>query len=228
MKKSFKTFFIIPTFIFTFIVLMISCKKNDEPVNLTDIEGNIYKIITINKQTWMAENLKTTKLNDGTSIPNTKPSNSSWDWYHNKTFAYCWFNNDSTNKEVYGALYNWYTISTAKLCPKGWHVPSEFDLDALVTFIGGYAGTAGKLKETGTTHWNSPNSDATNETGFTALPAGFTTSGYFFGFGNKTLIWSSTETDVDNAYEWSMSNYDYLAKEVVSKEFGGSVRCIKD
>jgi uncharacterized protein (TIGR02145 family) len=228
MKKSVKTFFIVTTIILTVIASTISCKKNDEPINVTDIDGNVYKIVTINKKIWMAENLKTTKLNDGTSIPNTKPSNSSWDWYHNKTFAYCWYNNESANKEVYGALYNWYTISTAKLCPKGWHVPNEDELEALVTYIGGYAGTAGKLRETGITHWNSPNSDATNETGFTALPAGFTTNGYFFGFGDKTIIWSSTESDSDNAYEWSVSTLPFIAKEAIEKEFGGSVRCIKD
>jgi uncharacterized protein (TIGR02145 family) len=226
MKKSNKTLFTVFTVLL--IVLMISCKKNDEPVNVTDVEGNVYKIVTINKKIWMAENLKTIKLNDGTLIPNTKPSNSSWDWYHNKTFAYCWYSNDSTNKEKYGALYNWYTISTGKLCPNGWHVPSNIELDAVVAFIGGYDGNSGKLMETGTTHWNNPVINATNETGFTALPAGFTSSGYFFGIGESTLIWSSTTSDTEKAYAWNINRSSYFVTESVPYEYGASVRCVKD
>jgi uncharacterized protein (TIGR02145 family) len=226
MKKSFHHILVLSFLIFTISFLNKGCKKDDEPTNVTDIEGNVYKIVTINNKIWMAENLKTTKLNDNTSIPNTKPSNDSWDWYHYKTFAYCWYNNDPTNRETYGALYNWYTISSGKLCPNGWHVPTENEFKELTTFIGPLM--AGKLKESGTAHWESPNSDATDELRFTALPAGYTTSGFFFGIGNKTLLWSATEVDTDNAYEWSMSQNPSMDRESVAKEFGASVRCIKD
>ena len=142
--------------------------------------------------------------------------------------AYCWYNNDITYKDVYGPLYNWYTVSSGKLCPKGWHVPSETEFMLLTTYIGGFDGGGKKLKETGTAHWNNPNTDATNEFGFTALPGGYTMGGYFFGMGDVTLIWTSTETDNSNAYEWNISRIPYFVREDLTKQFGASVRCLKD
>ncbi len=170
-----------------FIILINSCKKDKESTTVIDIDGNVYKIITIGTQTWMAENLKTTKLYDGTSIPNITKSS---DWYVLKTFAYCWYNNDSTiNKNVYGALYNWYTVFTDKICPQGWHVPSNDEWTTLTTFIGGLSNAGGALKEIDTTHWNSPNTNATNESGFTALPSGgCSNDGTFNSIGNEGIL----------------------------------------
>jgi uncharacterized protein (TIGR02145 family) len=123
----------------------------------------------------MAENLKTTKLNDGTSIlyiPNGK------DWYSDAstgglrlTPAYCWYSNDeASNRNTYGALYNWCTVNTGKLCLTGWHVPSCVEWETLITFLGVENAAGGKLKEACTKHWKSPNTGATNESGFFALP----------------------------------------------------------
>ena len=114
-------------------------------------------------------NLKTTKYNDGTSIPNVTNDTS---WSNLTTGAYCWYNNDVSYKNPYGALYNWYAVNTGKLAPKGWHVPSDAEWTTLITYLGGESIAGGKLKEAGTTHWLSPNTEATNSTGFSALPGG--------------------------------------------------------
>jgi uncharacterized protein (TIGR02145 family) len=119
----------------------------------TDFENNYYPVVEIGTQVWMAENLKTTRLNDGTTIPLV---NDNTTWYNMTTPGYCWYsNNEATYKNPYGALYNWHVVNTGKLCPTGWHVPTDPEWAILTTFIGG---NAGKLKEKGTIHWQSPNS----------------------------------------------------------------------
>jgi uncharacterized protein (TIGR02145 family) len=208
---------------------------------ISDIEGNIYRTVQIGNQTWMAENLKTTKYNDGTSIP---PVTDNAAWASLTTPAYCWYNNDeATYKATYGALYNWYTINIGNLCPTGWHVPSDEDWKQLEIFLGlsqleadkvGNCGTneGGKLKEIGTLHWYSPNTGATNETGFTGLPGGYC-DGYF-GEGFEAMgfdgsWWSSTEYLTNHA--WSLS-LDYYRSDILrlysNKPYGLSVRCLKD
>jgi uncharacterized protein (TIGR02145 family) len=134
-----------------------------------DIDGNIYHSVTIGTQVWLTEDLKTTRYNDGTPIPYVTDT-AEWGRLHSG--AYCWANNDESNKSIYGALYNWYTTDLGKLCPAGWHVSSNNDWEKLVDYCGGWEIAGGKLKEAGTTHWESPNLGATNEFGFTALPAG--------------------------------------------------------
>jgi uncharacterized protein (TIGR02145 family) len=135
---------------------------------ITDADGNYYNIVTIGTQTWMAENLETTKYNDGNNIPNISDNVA---WSNLTTPGYCWYNNDdSTYKNLYGALYNWYTVNRGKLCPIGWHVPTDAEWTTLTTYLGGESVAGGRLKETGTMHWVSPNVGAINETGFTALP----------------------------------------------------------
>ena len=168
----------------TLFVLILFCMR---PVGLKaqtlkDIEGNVYPAVIIGTQVWMAENLKTTKYNDGMAIPLVSDNNA---WEALKTPGYCWYNNDAAaNKNRFGALYNWYTVNTKKLCPAGWHVPNDKEWTTLRTYLGGEEIAGGKLKETGTTHWTSPNTDATNQTGFTALPGGGRRSnGEFFGLG---------------------------------------------
>ena len=144
--------------------------------SIKDIEGNVYKTIAIGKQVWMTENLKTTKFNDGTSIPMVTENEA---WIKLTTPAYSWYNNDSTaNKNTYGALYNWYTVKTNKLCPAGWHVPTDAEWVALITYLEGFTVAGGKMKEKGIEHWKSPNEGATNETGFTALPGGYRSRQY--------------------------------------------------
>lgn len=151
---------------------------------VADIDGNIYNTIAIGSQIWMKENLRTTKYNDGTSIPLVTNST---EWA-SITLGYCWYNNDPANyKSTYGALYNFLAVCSIynggkNICPTGWHVPSYDEWVTLALYldpnaiqfyntISSVAG--GKLKESGTDHWQSPNFGATNETGFTALPGGY-------------------------------------------------------
>lgn len=209
------------------VILATSCKKDEEPpatppTSVTDTEGNVYKIVTIGTQTWMAENLKVTKLNDGTSITS--------ETFDIKTPGYCWPDGSSGNKDVYGALYNWYAINSGKLCPVGWDVPNDSEWTTLTEYAGGTQTGGNKLKESGTTHWGSSNVGATNETGFTALPAGERGNlGYITGFGGISVWWSSTETDNLNAPIWYIySDVPNVSTGPYTKLAGASVRCIKN
>jgi len=193
-----------------------------------DIDGNVYKTVTIGTKVWMAENLKTTKYNDGTAIPLVADDKA---WEALTTPAYCWYNNDATaNKKTYGALYNWYTVNTKKLCPTGWHVPSDAEWTTLTTNLGGESVAGGKLKETSTTHWQSPNTGATNETGFTALPSGYrSSSGTYNYIGLNGYWWSSSEYSPPNAYSRSMNYYrSNVYRYSYYKQDGFSVRCLRD
>lgn len=212
-----------------------SCKKGDESSNpassetVTDIDGNIYKTVTIGTQIWMAENLKTTKYNDGTAIQLVTDNTV---WKNSASPAYCWYKNDEgTYKNTYGALYNWYAVSTGKLSPSGWHVPSDSEWTTLISFLGGDAVSGGKLKEMGTAHWLSPNSGATNENGFSALPGGckVTDSRLFVGIGEAGFFWSCISAQ--NAMAWYRQIlYDTTTSMQINefKTTGQSVRCVKD
>lgn len=210
-----------------FILLSYSCKKDDEDTNVTDIDGNVYNTVTIGSQVWLKENLKTTKNNDGTAIPNVIDNTA---WTNSTTSAYCWYGNDLDNKELYGALYNWYTVNTGKLCPKGWHAPTDAELITLSDYLGGDDIAGGKLKEMGTSHWASPNEDATNDSGFTALPGGYRSwNGSFNLAGSYACIWSSTE--LNDIEAWFREIYGWKPNFTNSEDvkgYGFSVRCLKD
>lgn len=195
---------------------------------VSDIEGNEYKVIAIGRQTWMAENLRTTKLNDGTPVPLVKDESK---WTTLATPAYCFYKNDEEAfKPVYGALYNWYAVNTGKLCPSGWHVPGDPEWTLLTDFLGGENIAGGKLKEIGSTYWVEPNAGATNESGFTAYPGGFRYSdGKFFDFGFSSYWWASGEFSSARAYfrflyysDANIYRFDNVKKN------GFSVRCLKD
>ncbi len=197
---------------------------------LKDIEDNIYKTVIIGNQTWMAENLKTTKYNDGSLIP---IYTSSSEWMNIQTPGYCWYNNDmSENIEGYGTLYNWYAVNTGNLCPTGFHVPTNTDWNTLITYLGGTTVAGGKLKETGISHWISPNSDATNESGFFAIPAGYRSfrDGAFFGKGENCTFWSSTSDTSVGGGSVAVTSYNPNVILVVTndKRYGESVRCVKN
>jgi uncharacterized protein (TIGR02145 family) len=196
---------------------------------ITDVEGNVYKTIQIGSQIWMAENLKTTKLNDNTVIRNVTDNN---EWINLTSPGYCWYNNAETPyKAEYGAMYNWFTINTGKLCPTGWHIPSAGEFYTLVTFVGD-ENTAGiKLKETGTTHWESSNQDPapTNETGFTALPGG-ERSGYdgtFTLIGEYCEMWTTSLDMYPNDVIY-MLFVNYAINANRKNTSGYYIRCIKD
>jgi uncharacterized protein (TIGR02145 family) len=220
------------------LTLFIGCKKKTIPpltttpvftpgAGVTDVEGNNYQTVIIGTQEWMKENLKTTKYNDGTAIPLDTI------WNLPTTPVYCWYNDDATTyKSTYGALYNWYTANTGKLCPTGWHVPSDAEWTVLETYLGGSSVAGGKLKETGIIHWTSPNTSATNESGFTALPGGYRDN--YGGFGNilgSGVWWSSTEYGIGASSSWDRRiDYvgSYILRDLDNKTFGFSVRCVKD
>jgi uncharacterized protein (TIGR02145 family) len=182
----------------------------------------------------MAENLKATKYNDGTTIPLVINNT---DWISLSTPGYCWYYNDAeTFKATYGALYNWYVVDAVtnggkNVCPTGWHVPSDTEWTTLTTYLGGQSVAGGKLIEAGTTHWSIPNTGitgGTNETGFTALPSGNRLSDHYSNVGSYGLWWSSTEFSTTNAYGRFVGLSTSVRASGDSKIDGLSVRCIKD
>jgi uncharacterized protein (TIGR02145 family) len=192
----------------------------------TDADGNIFTTVTIGNQVWMASNLKTTKYNDGTAIPLVTDNTA---WFNLTTPAYCLNSNVIANKDTYGALYNWFTVNTGKLCPTGWHVPSDAEWTVLTTYLGGNV-AGGKLKEPGTSHWVSPNTSATNETGFTAVPGGSRySSGTFNNIGYYGVWWSATQ--YSTTYAWNRNVYydnGTVGRDNYEKQYGFSVRCLRD
>jgi uncharacterized protein (TIGR02145 family) len=192
-----------------------------------DIDGNIYKTVNIGSQTWMAENLKTTLYNDGEPIP-IVTDDFAWDTY--ATGIFCYYENEYSNKYLYGALYNWYAVKTGKLCPDGWYVPTDPEWTILTDFLGGESGAGGRLKETGTIHWNSPNAGATNESGFTALPGGYRHyDGGFYSIGSDGMWWSATESPGNFAYyRYLFSGAQNMRSYDGSQRNGYSVRCLRD
>jgi uncharacterized protein (TIGR02145 family) len=202
---------------------------------ISDVDGNTYKIIMTEEGVWMAENLRTTKFNDGKPIPLIKEKSA---WTGTKTPGYGWFSNDANYRKTYGAIYNWHAVNSGKLCPAGWHVATEAEWNELMD----YAGTPQKsgdnpcrLKEKGTAHWKSPNTGGTNDVYFTALPAGSITSSPFEDEpGEKTMWWTATEDKNNlepgqaptNAEIVGLS-YDFHSKTLgtYEKEAGLPVRC---
>nr|MBC8213906.1 fibrobacter succinogenes major paralogous domain-containing protein [Candidatus Neomarinimicrobiota bacterium] len=157
------------TIIVLAVVMLVSCDGN----TMTDIDGNTYQTIQIGTQIWTTTNLKVTHYRNGDAIL-TGYSNSEWsDLDDTETGAYAVYDNNETNADTYGYLYNWYAVDDRRnIAPEGWHIPSDQEWQILVDFLGESV-AAGKMQETGTEHWDSPNSSATNESGFTALPGGY-------------------------------------------------------
>jgi uncharacterized protein (TIGR02145 family) len=204
-----------------------ACEKEEKSITVRDIDGNVYNTVIIGTQVWLQENLRTTKLNDGTPIPMvTDPT----EWGELTTAAYCWYgDNEAAYKEDYGGLYNWYTVNTSKLCPAGWHVPSTAEWDTLISFLGGKDIAGGKLKELGVAHWQSPNDWSTNESGFTALPGGIMmTAGSCRSMGTDAYFWSTNEFDDRYAWIYHLTRARSISSYHPLKSGGASVRCLKD
>jgi len=195
---------------------------------VADIDGNKYASVVIGAQTWMVENLKVTHYRDGRAILYVSDDTA---WSALTTGAYCWCEDDSTNKDTYGALYNFNAVNdSCGLCPEGWHVPTESEWLELVAHLGGESVAGGKMKESGTAHWNDPNVGATDESGFHGLPGGG--RGRISGsgeIGEYATWWSSTSYDSTHAWHWGL--YRGNAKVTFNpghKASGFSVRCVKD
>lgn len=210
------------------ILLMLTngCKKDDDKSTITDIDGNVYHTVKIGTQTWMVENLKVTKYRNGDAIPNVTDGT---EWNNLTTGAYCDYENTASNSAVYGKLYNWYAVTDSRnIAPTGWHVASDEEWTILTTFLGGETVAGGKLKEKGTSHWQSPNYGATNETGFTALPGGYCLGGSYYSLGSNGGWWSST---VRSSYAWfRYMNYGNgeVGRYSYGQTLGYSVRCVRD
>jgi uncharacterized protein (TIGR02145 family) len=183
----------------------------------------------IGTQTWMVENLKTTKYNNGDGIVHDSTDSQ---WGSSADGAYCIYDNNPGLKSDYGCLYNWFAVNDNRgIAPAGWHVATDADWNTLSTYLGGASQAGGKLKEVGTTHWNSPNTGATNETGFTALPGGFRYAdlGTFNNIGNYGYWWSATETSSDNGGTWGIDTQTSVLSGYGSTKYNGySVRCVKN
>lgn len=196
---------------------------------VTDIDGNVYNTVTIGTQVWMLENLKTTRYRNGESIPNVTGGAP---WMALTTGAYCLYDNLSSSKATYGALYNWYAVNDSRnIAPTGWHVPSDTEWQTLATYLGGVLVAGGKMKEVGTSHWTYESLNTTNSSGFTALPGGYihTLDGKFYGLGESGMWWSRTAYDANYAWKFDINAYGaVLMTANVNKRNGYSVRCLKD
>lgn len=184
--------------------------------------------VVIGTQEWMLRNLDVTTYRDGTPIPEVTDNAA---WADLTTGAWCYVSNNSANGPIYGKLYNWYAVNDAKgLAPLGYHIPSNDELTTLFTYLDGELVAGAKLKETGITHWQSPNSGATNSTGWTGLPGGFRdTDGNFYNFNTAGVWWSSTQYDITNAWSFSLSiNYNGVGYGSINKNRAYSIRLIKD
>lgn len=213
------------------------CASPEEVVS--DADGNRYSTVVIGEQEWLVENLKTTHYNDGTPIANVPDVTN---WRNVDEPAYVWYENDSINKEPFGALYNWHAVGNPKgICPQGWRVASDEDWKELEKLLGmtsdqiegtGLRGATegAKLKEVGTGNWVSPNEGASDEFGLSIIPSGRRdSSGRFYDIGEGSTIWTSSETSASSAY------YRHFANSITTigrnpegdKKFGLAVRCIR-
>jgi len=199
-----------------------------EEGTVTDIDGNTYQTVKIGNQWWMAENLKVINYRNGNAIPNITDRG---EWINLTTGAYCIYGNDINNSATYGMLYNWYSVKDSReIAPTGWHIPTRQEWETLIySYLDGEVG--GKMKETGTLHWNSPNTGATNESGFSALPGGVRQGGYAldsYNMGSAAYFWSTTGSG--NAYGIRI-DYDSPFVSLFSEgdpNLGFSVRCVRD
>jgi len=232
MKRAHDLFSLVACIPFLVLLFLLAGSWQDDdrdswiPDTVKDIDGNTYHTVTIGHVVWMVENLRTTRFRNGASISLVTDS---FAWISMKSPAYCWYDNNQTlYRDTYGALYNWYAVESGKLCPKGWHVPTEDDWLSMANYISEDNSIGGKLKEKGTAHWKSPNEGATNEFGFTVLPGGFRGK-TFDGLGLCTFFWSVVEKDEMKSYCTGFTfNSSKLYTAGMFKSTGVYVRCVMD
>jgi len=212
------------------LLALFGCKKADTTV--TDADGNVYHTVTIGKQTWMAENLKTTKYRNGEPIPCVSGSPI---WDDIISGAYCDYDNDTNSSKTYGRLYNWYAVVDKRnIAPPGWHVPTAEEWKELTTYLGGDSIAGRMLKEKGAAHWKGAlpwhitDTSTTNETGFTALPGGWGGSSFCYK-GIDGNWWSSSEGGEGQALLMTMTYDRSYARGGASQRCNAfSVRCVMD
>lgn len=211
-----------------------------QPLTVTDIDGNVYQTVKIGDQWWMTENLQVTHYRSGDPIPQVTES---VPWSGLTSGGYCYYGNDVANEEAYGHLYNWFAVNDDRgLAPVGWHVPTDDEWQQLEIYLGMGQDTAayaavwrgtdegGKLKDTGTAHWDQPNTGATNATGFSALAGGYrVTDGSFTKLRRDATFWTSSENNSDSAWFRDLSySLSQIYRDDYNKRHGFSVRCVRD
>jgi uncharacterized protein (TIGR02145 family) len=227
----------------TFTTLQNSTGINVPGPTVTDIDGNTYQSVTNCGLTFTKTNLNVSKYSDGTLIPQVTDGTQ---WANLTTGAWCYYNNATANGTTYGKLYNWYAVAgiydaaslanpalRKKLAPTGWHIPTDADWTQLTDCLGGAIVAGGKMKSIGTSLWQSPNTGATNSSGFTGLPGGnkLSLSVVPTSLGNQAWFWSSTEFNATNAwFRFLLNDSTQLYRECFdfTKTYGFSVRCVKD
>ena len=212
------------------IILVNGCTKGEDNI-IRDLDGNVYTSVIIGTQVWMVENLKTTRFSNGDVIETTHPSR--LDISEEVSPEYQWApNGDESNIARYGRLYTGYVANDSRnVCPTGWHVPTDDEWMTLSDYLGGSDIAGGKLKEAGTTHWAAPNTGATNETGFSALPSGGRPNS-FCCIGNSGHYWCSY-LGGSGAWVfgllWELSySGSWTGHESNPLDSGWSIRCLKD
>ena len=202
-------------------------RPNSTP-SITDADGNVYTSVIIGTQEWMTENLRTTKYSDGTTIPNVTGNT---EWSSLSTGAWCNYDNSSSNDATYGKLYNWYAVNTNKLCPTGWHVPTDSEWTVLTDYLAadGHIGAEGNALKA-TSGWNS-GGNGTDDYGFLGLPGGnrYNYNGNFSSIGFNGYWWSSSQGSTSNAWYRNLSSYYVVVvRSSTNKKIGFSVRCLWD
>lgn len=235
-KSKFQIF----SFILMAIIFLFNSGCNSKKINFSttvkDIDGNVYHTVKIGTQTWMVENLKTTKYRDGTSIPNITDNDF---WVGLTTGAYCNYNNDAEYVAKYGRLYNWYAVQTGILAPAGWHVATDAEWTTLENYMKTNMGNLGSVGNAlaSKTDWNSsPITEAigndltkNNNSGFTAMPGGCRYINGFLFAGENGEWWSSTETNTSYAWYRDLdTNLSDMSRSNSYKYGGNSVRCVRN
>jgi uncharacterized protein (TIGR02145 family) len=226
------------TLITGLLIIYSSCCKRDASNTVRDIDGNVYRTVAIGNYKWMAQNLKTTRYNNGTILPNVA-GNSAWSVL--SCGAYCWYNDNESNANTYGALYNWYAVKTGNLCPYGFRVPTDAEWKYLEGYVDSLNGVdnpvwdksglrghnAGKRLKA-SSGWRS-GGNGTDDFGFSALPAGERLTGFNNTLGSSGFWWSSTEDTLSSAwYRCMIYSFDYVSRDTHPVKMGFSVRCIRD
>lgn len=199
--------------------------------SIVDIDGNTYKTIGIGSQIWTAENIRVTRLSDGTDLK-LVTSNTEWRSI-DPTPSYCYYDNDLKNKNTLGCIYNFYAVETSMVCPDGWHVPSLYEWEILINFLGGSNVAGGKLKDFYSNLWASPNYAFSNNLRFLAKPAGYrqASNGAFSSKGTTSSWWTSTAVDFNHTHARSKritNENTEISSHYLNKSEGMSVRCIKN
>ena len=220
-----KTFFIL----LSSILLQLNIEAQISGLTVFDFNGNEYESVVLNNgQEWLTSNLRASTFNDGTPLEFVTDNE---EWSTTPNPSYCFYQNNPSTSQPYGNLYNFFVASSDKnICPTGWRVPAELDWTILTNELGGLGLSGGKLKLEGVEFWSSPNTDATNEIRFDALPNGCRYDGGFFNNLNYySFLWTSSE--LDTTYAWFRSlKYDNgtVIRNFSKKQSGYGIRCMRD